>query len=103
MATEAAISRRNEFDYQMAIRRQLYSQAYRDRNWRLCLDVLKDQAQLLGGYPTKISELQAIRQLVDANILPLEVLEEISAALGQFQQSALAAIAPKNSSLNREL
>jgi hypothetical protein len=96
IAQEAAIARRNEFDYQLAIRRHLYSQAYRDRNWRLCLDVLKDEAQLLGCYPTKVNELEAIRQLTEAGVLPLEVLERISTAFGQFQQSAIAAISQKN-------
>lgn len=96
IAVECATARTENMNEQLAIRRHLYSQAYHDRNWRLCLDILKDEAQMLGLYPTKVNELEAIRQLTEAGVLPLEALEKISTALGQFQQSAIAAISQKN-------
>lgn len=91
LAQEAAIARRGSFDEQLAIRRALFSKAYNDKNWRLCLDVLKDQCSLMNMYPSHIGELEAVRIFVDANVMPVEVLEKISTALGQFQQSAIAA------------
>ena len=93
---ECATARTEHMNEHLALRRHLYSQAYRDLNWRLCLDILKDEAQLLGCYPAKVSELEAIRQLTEAGVLPLEVLERISTALGQFQQSAIAAFKFEN-------
>ena len=91
MTEEFAAVRREAFNEQIAIRRNLFRNAYTERNWRLCLDILKDEAQLLGCYPAKVSELEAIRQLAEAGVLPLEALEKISTTLGQFQQSAIAA------------
>lgn len=96
LAQEAAIARRDSFDEQLAIRRALFSKAYNDKNWRLCLDVLKDQCNLMNMYPSRIGELEAVKILVDANVVPVEVLEKISTALGQFQQSAIAAISQKD-------
>ena len=42
-------------------------------------------------YPSRIGELEAVKIRVDANVVPVEVLEKISTTLGQFQQSAIAA------------
>ena len=85
------IARRDSFDEQLPIRRPLFSKAYSYKNWRLCLDVLKDQCNLMNMYPSRIGELEAVKILVDANVVPVEVLEKISTTLGQFQQSAIAA------------
>ena len=92
IAVECATARTENMNEQIAIRRNLFRNAYSEHNWRLCLDILKDEAQLLGCYPAKVSELEAIRQLAEAGVLPLEALEKISTALGQFQQSAIAAM-----------
>jgi hypothetical protein len=100
LAQEATRSRRNSFDEQLAIRRALFSKAYNDKNWRLCLDVLKDQCNLMNMYPSRVSELEVVKILVDANVVPVEVLDKISTALGQFQQSAIAAISQKDGYLS---
>ncbi len=82
MAKEFAAVRREAFNEQIAVQRNLFRNAYNERNWWLCLDILKDQARLLGCYPAKVSELEVVRQLTEAEVLPLEALERISTASG---------------------
>jgi hypothetical protein len=39
-------------------RRALYARAMQDGDWRTCLAIAKDEAELLGLYPAKVTKLQ---------------------------------------------
>lgn len=67
----------------------VFRQAVRDRDWKTCLAVIKEQNTLMGIYPSKMHVLDAIQKIVEENVVPGEVLEEISCALNQFQENAI--------------
>jgi hypothetical protein len=84
------INYKEEMERQMLSLDYVFRQAARDRNWFACLSAIKEQNAILGLYPTKIPTLEAIKVLVDDNALPIEVLQEISSGLNDFQETAIA-------------
>jgi hypothetical protein len=70
----------------------VFRQAVRDRDWRTCLAVIKEQNTIMGIYPSKMQVLEAIQKMVEENIVPGETLQEISASLNQFQESAIGSL-----------
>ncbi len=77
-------------DDQLAVHPQMYSQADRDRNWRMFGHSQRRSSDVATlSCPAKVRK-EAIRQLLDAGVLPSEDLEKISTAFGPFQPSAIA-------------
>lgn len=44
---------KSNFDYHLAKRGDLYKKVYEKENWNICLEIAKDEAKLMGIYPTE--------------------------------------------------
>jgi hypothetical protein len=52
-------TRDESFALAIAQRNDIYAHAYEDKDWRTCLVILKDRDELLGLYPSSLSQLNA--------------------------------------------
>lgn len=48
--------RKRNLDYHLAKRGDLYRQAYIKKQWNICLEIIRDEAKLMGIYPAEKHE-----------------------------------------------
>jgi len=49
--------KKRNLSYHLAKRRDLYKQAYDKKQWNICLEIIKDEAKIMGTYPADKLEL----------------------------------------------
>lgn len=60
--------RKRNLDYQLAKRTDLYKKSYDEKDWKVCLEIAKDEAKIMDIYPTEKYKVE-VKEDVTVNIL----------------------------------
>lgn len=67
--------------YHLAKRADLYCQAYKQKDWKTCLEIAKDESKILDIYPSEKTDLR-IEEKEDQDIIEKKALEKLDRILG---------------------
>jgi len=56
--------RKRNLDYHLAKRADLYKQAYNKKQWNICLEIIRDEAKLMGIYPAEKHDIELTKKII---------------------------------------
>jgi len=79
--------RKRNLDYHLAKRADIYKQAYNKKQWNICLEIIKDEAKLMGIYPSEKHDIKVEGELkiINAKKKLVERFDSLIAKRGKGQ------------------
>lgn len=72
--------RKANLSYHLAKRADLYFQAYKQKDWRACLEIAKDESKILNIYPSEKTDLR-IEEKEDSDVIEKKAKEKLDRIL----------------------